>query len=523
MSLSMSLIRTIVTVIHPPATDAGHDSLAVRQARYAIFLALGAGWVSRRVETFEFLDAATVRRRMSVDFTFPRTPNLDPGEKAFVPLMFLAKENLRNLDVLGPDRLPLSVLNTAENGSVAMTGLKSYLEDLVTTAPAIDKEIDVVALDEIVYGRTGNNDRAAERHLAPQDGSLWRQLKHADERKRSEIRTLIEEIDDGFMLLVPLTYQPGERIICKLSYDAANRLERSAPWLDQFFTLTNRFFSSIGWAGRQEFFTNLAVGLGQSYHAEVVPPRDGYVADVALSVRQPGALVDDDEPETDDHDFRPHVRVPPTARTTEGKLKVSIRARRPELLMPLALTSAVISVVLGLLPQNVYQVDPQTLAAMLLVPFALAAYYIRGQENSYITRMLWGVRLLAALPVTCAVYALTLGAIGLLPPAKGTAVSGATLTQIRVLFPISAIATVMLGISMVAPTVGHWPIRPFMRMVEGRAHSALRTHPKSLWRRSVNAVFPVVPAMLVALVAIYGLAYGLELGVTEWLHVAKPS
>src|SRR4051812_46948176 len=76
------------------------EAPAAARARYAAFLALTFDtWVHRRTETFRFLDAYTVRRRMSVDFTLPEGRHLALGETVFVPLMILRKENLRNFDI----------------------------------------------------------------------------------------------------------------------------------------------------------------------------------------------------------------------------------------------------------------------------------------------------------------------------------------------------------------------------------------------------------------------------------------
>lgn len=138
------------------------------------------------------------------------------------------------------------------------------------------------------------------------------------------------------------------------------------------------------------------------------------------------------------------------------------------------------------------------------------------------TRMLAGVRLLAAVPVVCAVYALVLEAIGKIPPSRGAVLSPGALTTLRVLFPVSAIATVLLGIAWISPVAGHYVIRPVMRAVENRSRQALRDHP-SLWSKLAKTAFPAIPAILVAIVAMIALVFALRFGVTEWLRIAKPS
>lgn len=136
----------------------------VARAEYAVRLAMSRQWVNRRVETFTFIDAHTVRRRMSVDLTL--RSGLKPGKTVLVPLMLLIKRDLRNLDVRGPRDEPLPVLNTNQNGDVAVMGLAAVIRRLVRHLHDgnSDKIVEESALHEVVFATGAGG--IADRHLA---------------------------------------------------------------------------------------------------------------------------------------------------------------------------------------------------------------------------------------------------------------------------------------------------------------------------------------------------------------------
>jgi hypothetical protein len=495
------------------ASPQGNDAPT---ARYSVRLGVARQWVNRRVETFTFLDADTVRRRMSIDLTLPATGMLGEGDTALVPLMMLEKRDLRNLDVRGPEDQSLPVLNTAQNTKVAVAGLKAHIEHLLADLQIADAEktVDGGPLTEVVESRDLGGTLAIE-HLAPGQ-PLARSLAHLDPGVRSEIERLIRELERSFLLLVPLDYASGRRLICKVSYDAALKAQGNPSRLDRLYWRANRILSSVGLLGRLEVFDNLPVGLCSSYHAELVPPRDVYVVESALTVLRQGATIED-EPERDEHKFRPHVRSTPKARGDVGTLTVIFHAHRQELLLPLAFSGLLITVVLGLLPANVYVLDRQTLAALLLVPFALSAYYIRGQENNYVTHMLAGVRLLALLPLAAALFALTLEALGQIPTAAHTVASADTLQELRIAFIAAATPTVVLFLAVVAPfarTITRRPIRALQRRERETMRAGGDAAPKHLTAWAI---------IIVGVLLFAGLGYGCWRGASIWLKAPSPS
>jgi hypothetical protein len=452
-------------------------------ARGAVRLAMARNWVNRRVETFSFLDAETVRCRMSIDLTLPAMSFVTAGEFVFVPLLALAKRDLRNLDVRGPDDRPLPVLTTEQNAEAVVRGIKEYLSPLLPAGTVLDANHEK-KLREIVEARDGDGSAAAYLRSDAPMGFLLDRV--SDELVRKEIERLLEELESAFLLLVPLEYQPDRRIVCKVSYDVARELRTVETKSDRRYTTALAVLASLGLLGRSEVLDCVAFGLCESYHAEVIPPKDAYVAETSLTVcRQSDGS---------------------SGGRLETTLSVVLHAYRQELLFPLAFSGLLISVVLALLPARVYAIDAQTVAALLLVPFALSAYYIRGQDNSYVTRMLRGARLLVLFPLAAAIYVLTLAGIGEIPPAKGAIVSAGVLRGMRVALLASAFPTCVLLVTLVAPWLGR------------RARPRIRAREDAGYGWAVRSV--VVLVLVVALVGVIG---GGVVASSAWLRAGAPS
>ena len=155
------------------------------------------------------------------------------------------------------------------------------------------------------------------------------------------------------------------------------------------------------------------MGWSQSYHVEVVPPGDMRVAEAVLEpVKASGEVKRD--PQRDDHRFRPHMQVSDENRDSVGQVNLAFYAERDALVFPLALSAVVIASLLAVIPGRLDSVDFQTLAALLVLPFALAAYYVRDAEHSYVTSALRLLRLLAALPVVSGLLVLAMLGLGYL-------------------------------------------------------------------------------------------------------------
>ncbi|WGX95423.1 hypothetical protein [Nocardioides sp. L-11A] len=98
-----------------------------------------SGWCFRKVESVELLEGVRARRRVSLDCMPPPERHLayesaerrrwrGPRGAAMVPLAFVAKGVVRNLDTEGPDGQPLPVLGREENGELAFAALAYQYE-----------------------------------------------------------------------------------------------------------------------------------------------------------------------------------------------------------------------------------------------------------------------------------------------------------------------------------------------------------------------------------------------------------
>jgi hypothetical protein len=396
---------------------------------------------------------------MSVDFRFPDVDYLVDGQDVCVPVMLLSKKDLRNFDIHDEEQRALSILTSEENTDLTVLGVESFLAGLLEEGEQLSREARL-AIGTIIRNRGNEPIDRAKQALAP-EGVLGRIVGRAeDPTQRRNIEALITQLANGFLLLTRLTYHPRERRLVKLSYDAEHRTEL------RLNLGLRRVLSSFGLVSRREKFDHLVVGLGESYHAEAELPADVYVAEFSLEPTRHGED-SPEEPVTDKHRSRPHVRARSQRPGDEGRLTVLVHARREGLLVPLWLSAVVISVALGFVPSRAkeHDLDGQTMAALLLVPFALAAFYVRSAENSYVTGMLRGVRLAAGVPVAAGVLIISMIGLGFLRTKGAVEVSESALDVARWAAISAGGATGLLTLALVAPLLGRC-VRPAVRRMQ---------------------------------------------------------
>lgn len=244
-------------------------------AAYTLLLAATFGlWVHRRVETFEFPDADTIRRRMSVDFTLPPS-SVDQHESIAVPLTILKKGYLRNFDLTDADGASQNVLTTTQNADVVVAGFEAFLADVRRPPDALASTLRGVVEEH-------DASLAGERLAFALDGELGHALGRITQAQGSEVlRLLLRELADGYMLLVPVEGDLGRRRLFKFTYDAPLQLT-PRRLRDRGYRLITSVSSGFGWSARVEDFEALPVGWAQSYHVEVTAPADTWVAEAAL-------------------------------------------------------------------------------------------------------------------------------------------------------------------------------------------------------------------------------------------------
>ncbi len=426
------------------------------RAGYAIDLASTFRlWVHRRVETFEFPNADTVRRRMSVDFTLPADPSIKAGDRVDVPLMILKREFLRNFDVMDEEGTRLKVLTTREHDEHVVAGLFKFLNSLWPDGEQLMRLLkDFAGVDDSSAGPEKRQLRAKEARSVLEkqlDGESGKQAFNA-------LRNLMGDLERGFLLLVPLEYQPNTRRLVKFSYDAVLYPSNLKRWQDAYRRLT-RAGASLGWFPQRENFEDIQVGWAESYHVEVVPPTDTRVAEAALHV--------DEKPTRRDNThrlLRPHLLAQGCASNDAAELTLLMHPQQDALILPLLFAAVVIAAVLTLVPGHRASLDGQTLGALLLVPLALSAFYVRPGEHSYVTKSIQGLRMIAAVPVLCGVLVLTLVALGLLDD-TGNCDRGLALAQWAARASVGA--AYLLLIAFVVPAMGKWA-RVAIHWVQGK-------------------------------------------------------
>lgn len=462
-------------------------------AKYAVRLALTfSNWVHRRTETFQFVDANTVRRRMSVDFTLPPSEQLAEGDIVYVPLMILEKEDLRHLDVVDEAGNSLQVLTTQQNGTIAERGLHFLL--LSSWPKDQDLPIDVIA--KITTGDRCEAKKDAAATLA-NDGAITVGLAGFDQR--DQVRALINDLAEGFLFLVPLQYRPGSRRLVKFSYDAALGHRSGQGFARQAYRRMTRLASSLGLMARLEEFSDLAIGWAESYHAEAVPAPGTYSAEATLEVERSAGI----ERSRDRHRSRPHLRAAGKSRGDSGQLALLFQARRDGLILPLLVSAAVIAGALAFVPKRSGHIDGQTLGALLLAPFALAAFYARSSENSYVTNALRGVRLVATVPVAAGVLVLSMLGLGYLGSTQASD-SDTALSIARWSAHVALWSTVALFLALINPKLGSWT-RPGMRWVQDRSQDKDWSNFSRIGATVSIAVAGIVGLAAIAGVVLYGL------------------
>lgn len=466
------------------------EALEDQRSVYAIQRASAfASWVHRRIETFEFPEADTIRRRMSVDFTMPEARFSDAPNTVPIPLMILKKIDLKNFDIVDSEGRSLQTFTSQQNGTVARRGLESLLsegwhgerEELREALRSVLEEPEAERAMLAAYRElsTGGRIDTALGGLAVQEAT------------KLSLRALIKELAVGFMLMVERAYEPGRRDLVKFSYDARIEREREFSPLDfgrleecseseidavrGFFRLGSgrvislsrayrwmmRNLSRLGLVARQEDFEGLQLGWSASYHAELVPPADMWVAETSLEPEGEPSIRSRDK-------FRPHLRVGARPRESTGQLTVLLHPQMDALIVPLVLSAAVISAALAFVPHRLGSLDGQTFGALLVLPFALAAFYVRSSEHRYVTDALRLLRVLAMMPVLAGLLILAMLGLGFLEVVQGTGAPADpdAVTVAEWAAKAAATATVFLTLALITPSVGIWLRERIIRNVE---------------------------------------------------------
>jgi hypothetical protein len=485
---------------------------------YTVRLALTfTNWVNRNVERFEFVDAVTVRQQMSIDFELPGEANLRVGQVVAVPLMVPHKGLLRGLDVTDAKGHSLNVLESEETRNVVLGGLETMLASFAQLDRA---ELPSKTLRTLVGDEPGRAKELAERELA-ENGSIGKLLNKGNTKTAKLLKALVEELAEGFLLLVALPYQPGAPGIVKVSVDARLKelaREDNGKPKRGFDLLLKRVLSSLGLEARVERFEGLRVRHARSYHVEVIPPPGIYSGETTLTViLAPEDSGDREDPCAngvcrDTHPSRPHLWIGggghETDRGDRGRVEALLYPQGDGLVFPLFFSAAVIAGALALVPAKHTDLDGITLGALLLAPVALATYYARSDENGYLTMALRGVRLLATLSVVAGIVVIALLALGYIQPHQAdgqAATSNPTAIEIaRWAGVVAFVCADALALALIAP----WAAALVRQKLDRRAE-----HSQEAGRKVAAREYRVLPLILIAIGVVAGYVW------FAWLHL----
>jgi hypothetical protein len=180
-----------------------------------------ADWVVRRVESIEFVDDRTVRRRVSVDYAVPRDAvvlRLEDGTPVRVlPLALMRRKSMVNFDFRDHDGRPMPLLGLRENQALTLAVVRAWaatlLEDKGTPPgdwPRLPGALDQL-LDDLVAG-----DQAELAAAYEQMKDIGRTpAEHVDPR----LTVILERLATNFILFATEPATPGRRRIVKWSYD----------------------------------------------------------------------------------------------------------------------------------------------------------------------------------------------------------------------------------------------------------------------------------------------------------------
>jgi MFS family permease len=288
-----------------------------------------ADWVVRRVESIEFVDDRTVRRRVSVDYAVPRDAvvlRLEDGTPVRVlPLALMRRKSMVNFDFRDHDGRPMPLLGLRENQALTLAVVRAWaatlLEDKGTPPgdwPRLPGALDQL-LDDLVAG-----DQAELAAAYEQMKDIGRTpAEHVDPR----LTVILERLATNFILFATEPATPGRRRIVKWSYDEPLTLLHSTSSYQGHedgpcpgTPLTDREPEPMtyGKTGRRQHWWEpdpLLAGLGlqptlirfpvpgaelaASFHLEITAPPEVSIVQASLLAGQPNLRFDDNDHEKD--------------------------------------------------------------------------------------------------------------------------------------------------------------------------------------------------------------------------------
>jgi hypothetical protein len=372
-------------------------------------------WIRRRKTTYEFIDEGRVTLRRSIDFVLPGRAWFDRheaprvGQTIYIPLDIFKKETLSGFSVFDGRGDPVSVLNTHENGTLVAEGFSALAAGRIegaTRAEFLDHLRGIVEARTLEQGETAYKE-AMEGPL----GDALADGAHA---------ALLKELRGGFLMLVPVEYQPGENHIFKLLW--STRFTWRNPGIAGGLRSAA---ASLGLLDKEIVIDDeLSIGFAYSTHFELRPPEGVRNLETTLSRVQPhddeGAsyelvaerIVYNNPQATVNASIRDPEDVV-ASRADLGALTIRLRPRLGGTFLAIVVLATLTAALMWVIAARLGELDAQsTSAVVLLLPVALSAYLSREGEHAIGTRLRGGVRLGGLVVSGLAFASATLIAVG---------------------------------------------------------------------------------------------------------------
>ena len=249
-------------------------------------------WVRRRRFIVSYVNDTTIQQRMSVDFVLPdsdwfwSTTAPEPGSRIYVPIYLPAKDTLDQFTAFDEEGRRLTMLPTADNGALAVAGLLPLVRGLAAERLSDEARREVLPfleeeLTKVVMAPKRRHAASIEAVLEQAwAGPLGGVLTEEDETK-----AVVRDLAGGFLMLVPVTYEPGVDRLLKAEWDIPNywRGKRDGAGLPRW---AMSCLASVGWADKRQNIPALQIGWARSTHVEVVAPADVEMSSVSLLAEQ---------------------------------------------------------------------------------------------------------------------------------------------------------------------------------------------------------------------------------------------
>ena len=452
----------------------------------------GWQWVNRRVETIELLDVDTIRVRLSVDFRIPKalpaSVEFTEGQSTYcLPVTILQrKTSLAYFDIRDEEGKSLPLLTRHENalltGSILTAAARKALAEADGAVQGLELSEGLVAyLVSIPKRPLRRAEPFVDSVLNPKDTTAYPDPRVAEVILRNqEFRDLLGSAASCSFIHVPITAEPGERRILKVTFVSPwDSPSSDAPPVDGESWLKHRRHRTLtwlGWRAESRFLGIPHVGNAETFHVQISAPERVEFTEAGMRNKPPAEAVAvksaatpqlPEQPQDDPNDAigyqqflggvrdRKHLYVERAHEHRAGIVWVRFRVVRHGFLRAAASVGWLSTIVLALFAARADHVvgEAQTAAALLLLlPALIAGFLIAPGEHAMTRHLLRGPRFLTAL---VGLLALIATAMMLTLPVPHPQAAPPELIDIwRVQAAMAGLISVLLTISLFMPRPG---------------------------------------------------------------------